>query len=92
MKIQEVIEAVFQKHRLSMVNAKSSNHVPKISVYMDYEFYMCCKKEISGQVDHQVYLFLTEDKIFGHPIYKVIESTTQSGTIKHQPYKVVVDD
>lgn len=72
---------------------KALNNPPntdRLAIYMDYEFYSMCKIELMNvpgkPMSHLD--FLNDDKLFGHPVYRVVSIHGREGLIAHPDFVI----
>lgn len=90
MKIEEVINAIFEKNIELTLKTKSPNDKIDIVVYMDYDFYTECKREfVNAGYCGTSYEFYESDSIFGYPVYRVLPRDNIHGNVRHARFRVV---
>lgn len=89
LKVHEVIDAIYSKRQQIIVKNKDSQYIPKLAVYMDYDFYAECKSEITGGVSQPAFDFYHDDKIAGYPVWRVPPRITDCKQSKHAPFIIV---
>ncbi len=80
LKIQEVINEV---HNRSCVGPNGMQ--PMLCIYMDYEYWSDCMREIKGGVSHAIHEFHNRNVILGYPVYRVVSYNE----VNHVPFRVV---
>ncbi len=84
--IEEVVNEV-QALRYKIVNESVDGRAePKISIYMDYEYYKLCMSEISGVVNFNIHKFYERGTILDHNVFLVVGIPDG---VSHPPFKVV---
>jgi len=71
-KIQKVIDAVGRKRQSYL--SKGARCIPRLVIYMDYEYWADCVNEIDGQVPIGEYEFVSKNTIEGCPVWRVVPS------------------
>lgn len=88
MKINEVLKAIVQKrHDLKMDNPQF-DYEPKLEIYMDYDFWTQCAREITGMVSSTACEFMQSNTIYGYKVWRVPPQNFIDGE-KHVPYRIV---
>lgn len=85
-KIDEVCEAVFRKHRAFLRKTEGSSKYPKFAIYMTPEFFRECMKEIQGSVTSMAIEFHTDQTIVGYPVWVAVSRSVQR---THEPWVIV---
>lgn len=85
--IDQVAEQL-HKVRMSAKREHGPSHEPKLSVYMDYDFWVRCMKEIQGEVGGPAFEFFHsysdgKQTLFGFPVYKVVEARLHPDYVIH---------
>jgi hypothetical protein len=89
MKIEELCNAVSKKHYEIKTESVNSDYVPKIAIYMDYEYWRECVDEIKGAVAGVVFEFYDHNTVMGYPVWKVAPTHGRDGEKVHAPFSVV---
>jgi len=89
MKIDEVINAIHDKRQSLILLSADCRHEPKLAVYMSYEYWVECKKEIQAGVSWPAFEFFREDTIFGLPVWKVPATIVDGASKEHAPFLIV---
>jgi hypothetical protein len=89
MKIEEALNALWKKSR-ELQGQNGPEYVPQLAVYMDYDFYVECQREIHGPVSNGVYEFSRQDTLSGYPVWTVTPRHTDGGQhVRHPPFTIV---
>lgn len=89
MQIDLVMDVLYKKYHLLRTEANNPSYVPRLEIYMDYDFYAQCKGEIQGKVSSGAYEFSRDDLLMGFPVWKVVPSIREGEHHKHKPFVVV---
>lgn len=85
-KLDKVIKVLTEK----INSTRPATRPVTFAIYMDYEFYSMCKMELSNaQHTPLSHLdFLNDDKLFGHPVYRVVSVHGREGLIAHPDFVI----
>ena len=90
MKIEEVTEVVWSKRNELILKSKSPDDPINLAVYMDYEYWVECKREfVNAGYCGSSYEFYDADTVLGFPVYRVTPMTNRHGDVRHVPFRVV---
>lgn len=89
LKIDEVLVAIYEKHKEIINQEKHPEGKINIAVYMDYEYYSMCVFEEDSMTSFTVSALLKTGKILGFPVYRVAPIQVPAGEIKHPGFRVV---
>lgn len=76
-RVKELIEAVYRERRRQTEKfGADSSFKPKITIYLEYEFYLTVVRDISiaGKVPEVQHEFYNRGEIMGHPVFRVIDN------------------
>jgi len=89
MKIEEIISAIHDKRQSLIALNADYKHEPKLAVYMNYDYWVECKREIQGEVSRSANEFFHDDTIMGYPAWKVPPSFAKGENKDHVPFLIV---